>query len=140
MVAPAVAAVPAGASSAGAVVENAQPWPDGDAADDEPALPEEAEARLAAEASAPTTPIAAEPGRVLNVRFGGAAPDRLIAAMQAFRQLIRERPGETRVVIHVPAPGGSALPMELRPVAYDAELLAEIRRRLGGELLDLSLA
>jgi hypothetical protein len=109
-------------------------------ADDEPALPAEAEAQLAAEAAAPTTPIAAAPGRVLNVRFGGAAPDRLVAAMQAFRQLIRERPGETRVVIHVPAPGGSALPMELRPVAYDAELVAEIRRRLGGELVELSLA
>ena len=33
-------------------------------------------------------------------------------------------PGGTRVVVHVPAPGGSALPMELRGVAYDAELLA----------------
>jgi len=77
---------------------------------------------------------------VLNVRFEGAGPDQLVAAMQAFRQLIRERPGETRVVIHVPAPGGSALPMELRPVAYDAELLAEIRRRLGGDLVDLNLA
>jgi hypothetical protein len=30
--------------------------------------------------------------------------------------------------------------MELRPVAYDAELLAEIRRRLGGEVVDLNLA
>jgi hypothetical protein len=109
-------------------------------ADDEAPLPAEAQARLAAEAALPTAPVSAEPGRVLNVRFGGAAPDQLLAAMQAFRQVIRDRPGETRVVIHVPAPGGTALPMELRPVAYDAELLAEIRRRLGSHLVDLSLA
>jgi hypothetical protein len=118
----------------------AEPWPAEEDEDDEPALPAEAQAQLVAQAAAPTIPIAAEPGRVLNVRFGGAAPEQLVAAMQAFRQLIRERPGETRVVIHVPAPGGSALPMELRPVAYDAELVAEIQRRLGGRLVDLSLA
>ena len=60
------------------------------------------------------------------------------ALEQSFRAL--QKDGETRVVIHVPAPGGSALPMELRPVAYDAELVAEIHRRLGGELLELDLA
>jgi hypothetical protein len=125
-------------SQAGATVSSA--WPIGETDDDEPPLPDEVEAQLAADAAAPTAPIEADPARVLNVRFGGASTEALVAAMQAFRQLIRERPGETRVVIHVPAPGGSALPMELRPVAYDAELLAEIRRRLGGELVELSLA
>jgi hypothetical protein len=61
--------------------------------------------------------------------------------METFRALVRERPGETRVVVHVPAPGGAALPMELKqPVAYDAELLAEVRRRLGDGVVDLSLA
>jgi hypothetical protein len=62
--------------------------------------------------------------------------------MQTFKAVLRERPGATRVVIHVPAPGdGSALPMELRSgVAYDAELLAEVRRRLGEGLIDLRLA
>jgi hypothetical protein len=61
--------------------------------------------------------------------------------MEAFRQLVRERPGETRVVVHVPAPGGAALPMELRTsVAYDADLLDEVRRRLGEGVVDLSLA
>jgi hypothetical protein len=55
---------------------------------------------------------------------------------------MRDRPGATRVVIYVPATGGGqALPMELRAgVAYDAELLAEVRRRLGEGLVDLRLA
>ena len=45
------------------------------------------------------------------------------------------------MVVHVPAQGGSALPMELRNgVAYDAELLAEVRRRLGDALVQLSVA
>jgi hypothetical protein len=61
--------------------------------------------------------------------------------METFRQLARERPGDTKVVVHVPAPGGAALPMELRTrVAYDAELLAEIRRRLGEGIVQLSVA
>ena len=55
---------------------------------------------------------------------------------------MRDRPGRTKVVIHVPAAGGGqALPMELRRgVAYDAELLAEVRRRLGDGLVELRLA
>jgi hypothetical protein len=61
--------------------------------------------------------------------------------MEAFRQLVRERPGETRVVVHVPAPGGAALPMELKQmVAYDADLLAEVGRRLGEGVATVSLA
>jgi hypothetical protein len=56
--------------------------------------------------------------------------------------LLRDRPGGTKVVLHVPAPsGGQALPMELRwGVAYDAELLAEVRRQLGDGLVELRLA
>jgi hypothetical protein len=108
--------------------------------DDDPPLPMELEAAAVVQAGVPTTPLAATPGRVLNVRFAGTAPDRAIAAMQAFREVIRERPGETRVMIHIPAPGGSALPMELRPVAYDAELIAELQRRVGADLLEISLA
>jgi hypothetical protein len=61
--------------------------------------------------------------------------------METIRALVRERPGETKVVVHVPAPGGAALPMELKePVAYDAELLAEVQRRLGEGLVELTLA
>ena len=55
------------------------------------------------------------------------------------RRVLRERPGATRVVVHVPAPGGSALPMELRGVAYDAELVAEVRRRVGDGVIELQL-
>jgi hypothetical protein len=61
--------------------------------------------------------------------------------METLRSVLRERPGGTRVVLHVPAPNGSAtLPMELsRRVAYDADLLSEVRRRLGEGLVDLRL-
>ncbi|MBI3746232.1 MAG: DNA polymerase III subunit alpha [Chloroflexi bacterium] len=110
--------------------------------DDEPALPDEARAIEAAAASADTAPIdGAAAGRILHVRFGGAPADQLVRAMETFRQLVRERPGETRVVVHVPAPGGSALPMELKQtVAYDPELLAEVQRRLGAGIAQVSLA
>jgi len=63
----------------------------------------------------------------------------VVSAMQAFRALLRERPGQTRVFVHVPAPGGSALPMELRGVAYDSELIAEVRRRVGDGVIELQL-
>ncbi|HET7473936.1 MAG TPA: DNA polymerase III subunit alpha [Candidatus Limnocylindrales bacterium] len=110
-------------------------------ADDEPALPDEARSRVALAAAAPTSPLESQPDQILHVRFGGASSDRLVLAMETFRTLLRERPGGTRVVLHVPAPNGSAtLPMELsRRVAYDAELLSEVRRRLGDGLVDLSL-
>jgi hypothetical protein len=134
----AASAAPSSPPAAAAVIGAEDDWLGARPEDDEPPVPAEVEAQLAAEGAAPTVPTAAEPGRVLSVRFGGAAPDQLVAAMQTFRQLMRERPGETRVLIHVPAPGGSALPMELRPVAYDAELLAEIRRRLG-DTVDFNL-
>ncbi|HTG42376.1 MAG TPA: hypothetical protein VK697_12270, partial [Methylomirabilota bacterium] len=111
--------------------------------DVEPALPDEARDRAAGEAAAVTPPLDPSPGAILHVRFaGGAGTDRVVGAMEAFRGLLVERPGATRVVLHVPAPsGGSSLPMELRRgVAYDAELLAEVRRRLGEGLVELSLS
>ena len=78
--------------------------------------------------------------QVLHVRFSGGTGTE--GAMEAFRQVIRSHPGATRVVIHVPGGrSGAALPMELRTgVAYDAELLAEVRRRLGPSAVELSLA
>jgi hypothetical protein len=111
------------------------------ASDDEPALPDEARAREAQASAAPTSPLESLADQVLEVRFGGAAPDRLVLAMETLRSVLRERPGGTRVVLHVPAPNGSAtLPMELsRRVAYDADLLSEVRRRLGEGLVDLRL-
>jgi hypothetical protein len=109
--------------------------------DVEPALPDELRARAAADAVAATEPISAAPaGSTLHVRFGGLPAARLVLAMESFRQIARERPGGTRVVVYVPAQGGAALPMELRTgVAYDAELLAEVRRRLGEGVVELRL-
>jgi hypothetical protein len=116
--------------------------PQTDDRDAEPALPDEARARAAADAAAPTTPVDAAPiGSILHVRFGTVPAAQLVGAMEAIRGLIRERPGETRVVVHVPAVGGGVLPMELRSgIAYDAELLAEVQRRLGQGIVQLSVA
>ncbi|HET9456701.1 MAG TPA: OB-fold nucleic acid binding domain-containing protein, partial [Candidatus Limnocylindrales bacterium] len=111
--------------------------------DVEPALPDEARSQAAEAADAATPPVDAAPDATLHVRFaGGAATDRVVGAMEAFKGLLVERPGSTRVVLHVPAPtGAGSLPMELRRgVAYDAELLAEVRRRLGEGIVELRLA
>ncbi len=110
--------------------------------DVEPALPDEARDRAAGAARAVTPPVDASPDAILHVRFaGGAGTDRVIGAMEAFKGLLAERPGSTRVVLHVPAQtGATSLPMELRRgVAYDAELLAEVRRRLGEGIVEVSL-
>ena len=72
--------------------------------DDEPQLPDEASALVAEAAAAPTAPLEAGADQVLHVRFSGGTGTE--GAMEAFRQLIRSRPGATRVVIHVP--GGRA--------------------------------
>jgi len=112
--------------------------------DTEPAVPDEARDRiLSPAASDANAPVDARAGAVLHVRFARhAAPERLVGAMEAFKAVLRDRPGATRVIIHVPGPsGGEPLPMELRRgVAYDAELLAEVRRRLGEGVIDLQLA
>ncbi|HEY6056458.1 MAG TPA: DNA polymerase III subunit alpha [Candidatus Limnocylindrales bacterium] len=111
--------------------------------DDGPALPDEERARVARSAVASTAPLEAPPGAILHVRFGSASDaDRVIAAMREVRELLRSRPGATPVVVHVPQGSGrTSLPMELRSgVAYDADLLAEVRRRLGDGLVDLRLA
>jgi hypothetical protein len=110
--------------------------------DVEPALPDEVGVRAIDAAGAPTPPTDASPNGVLHVRFSTAAgSERVVAAMETFKAVIRDRPGATRVVLHVPAGGTSPLPMELRRgVAYDADLLAEVRRRLGEGLVELRLA
>jgi hypothetical protein len=107
--------------------------------DDEPAVPDEARARIVADASA-DSPVEAGPETVLHVRFAGSLPaDHVVSAMETFRAVLRGRPGGTQVIIHIPGPDGG--PMALRRgVAYDAELLAEVRRRLGEGLVDLRLA
>jgi hypothetical protein len=107
---------------------------------DEPALPDEARAVEAGAAAAPTRPIDAGPGSVLHVRFRNAPSDRLFDAMRSFRALIRERPGDTPVFVHLEVAGADGLPIPLKPVAYDSELLAEVRRRLGEGTVELHLA
>ncbi|MEO8437254.1 MAG: OB-fold nucleic acid binding domain-containing protein, partial [Chloroflexota bacterium] len=149
---PAAAAGPAAAVTATlptiAPAEPVSTYPDtpgaaqGPDQDDEPSVPDEARARIVSDATA-DAPVDAGPDTILHVRFAGsAAPDRVVGAMETFKTVLRDRPGGTRVVIYVPAAGGGeALPMELRRgVAYDAELLAEVRRRLGDGLVDLRLA
>jgi DNA polymerase-3 subunit alpha len=108
-------------------------------ADDEPPVPDEARSRIVADATA-DTPTDAGPGTILHVRFAGNAPsDRVVRAMEAFKTVMRDRPGATRVVIHVPGPNGGEMELR-RGVAYDAEMLAEIRRRLGDGLVDVRLS
>ena len=107
--------------------------------DEEPSVPDEARARIVADATA-DAPIDAGPGTTLHVRFAGSVPsERMVGAMEAFRAVMRDRPGTTKVVIHVPGPGGGEMELR-RGVAYDAELLAEVRRRLGDGLVELRLA
>jgi hypothetical protein len=84
--------------------------------------------------------VDAGPGQVLQVRFLGAPTERLLEGMRAFRALLRERPGETPVMVSLEVDGAGGLPMALKPVAYDAELLAEVRRRLGDGVVELRLA
>ncbi len=108
--------------------------------DDEPALPDEAAARVAQEAQAATLPREAAPGMALHVHFARAAQEQIVIAFQALRSIIHERPGDTPVVLHIPAGPGRSQRMELRVgVAYDAELVAGISRRVGDAMVELSL-
>ena len=110
---------------------------------EEPPLSDEARAAALGAAAAPTAPREAGPDSRLHVRFAAGIPaDDLQAAMAEVRDVLRGRPGATRVTIHLPqGPGRPTLPMELRAgVAYDAELAAEVARRLRPGLVDLALA
>jgi hypothetical protein len=122
----------------------AEPWPMSSARrrqpsddGDEPPVPDEARARIVADAA---TPRGCRADTVLHVRFASVAPsDRVIGAMETFKGL-RDRPGETRVVIHVPDPGWGRRWNSAVGLAYDGELLTEIRRRLGHGLVESRLA
>jgi hypothetical protein len=107
---------------------------------EEPPLPEEAGAAVTRSAGSSTVPLEAGPGQVLHVRFKAAPDDRIVAAFTELRTLIRERPGVTPVVLHIPAGAGRSREMRLGAgIAYDADLLADVERRFGGLLrLDLS--
>jgi hypothetical protein len=109
---------------------------------EEPPLPEEERAVAARASVAPTVPLEAPDSGILNVRFTrGADTGRIVVAMEELRAMLKERPGATRVVFHIPQQGGGTLPLEVRGgVAYDAELMAEARRRLGEGLVRLDLS
>ncbi len=103
-------------------------------------MPDEVGSVIVAEATAASVAMEAGPGQVLHVRFGSAPNERIVAAFGELRTLIKSRPGQTPVVLHVPAGAGRTQEMRLGVgVAYDAELLADVRRRFG-DLLRLQLA
>ena len=144
-VTPVAAAPPAAATHAPLEPLSAVPSPDDLATlapeREEPPLPDEARAVAARASDAPTAPLEAPASGILNVSFTrGAAAGRIVVAMEELRAVFKERPGETRVVFHIPDRSGT-LPMEIRGgVAYDAELVAEIGRRLGEGLVRLELS
>ena len=91
------------------------------------------------EGASATTPLAAGPDQMLHVHFGRAPQDQVVGAFEALRQVIADHPGDTGVVLHIPAGSGREQEMQLRiGVAYDANMLADVQRRLGG-LVTLSL-
>ncbi|HEX7491129.1 MAG TPA: DNA polymerase III subunit alpha, partial [Candidatus Limnocylindrales bacterium] len=109
---------------------------------EEPPLPEEAQAAAARASAAPTQPLEVPASGVLNVRFTrGADTARIVLAMSELRAILKERPGSTRVVFHIPTDKGTTQPMEIRVgVAYDTELLSEVNRRLGEGLVRLEVS
>ena len=108
--------------------------------DDEPALPEEAGVDAGRAGATTTAPLEAGPGQALHISFGPAPDERIVSAFTELRAMIRERPGGTPVVLHIPAGPGRTREMRLGSgIAYDAELAAEVGRRFGG-LLRLQVA
>ena len=88
--------------------------------------------------SAPTLPQTAGAGQALHVSLGSGSPDELLEQMRSLREIIHEHPGETPVVLHVPAGAGRSQRMELRVrVAYDAELVATLSRLIRSGKVDL---
>ena len=111
------------------------------AADDEPPFPEEVAAVVNAAAEQPTLPVEAAPDQSLHVHFARSGQEQVVQAFGALREIIHERPGNTRVVLHVPTADGRMQRMDLRVgVAYDTELLSMIERRVGHRAVELRLA
>jgi hypothetical protein len=110
--------------------------PDGS---DEPPWPDDIRAAQVRHVAAATTQLTAGPDQVLHVHVGRVPPDRVVGVFETLRAVIADHPGETGVVLHIPAGAGREQEMQLRTgVAYDAGLLADVQRRLGG-LVELSL-
>ena len=107
---------------------------------DEPPFPAEAWLPVARSAVSQTSSAVARGDQALHVRFVSGAPDALAAAFEALKLVLREHPGDTAVVVDLPAARGAAQAMPLRSgVAYDSELLAAIERRLGAGLVRVEL-
>jgi DNA polymerase-3 subunit alpha len=144
--APAAPAITAGLRSFPAEPLSSSPEPDDLARlapeREEPPLPDEARDVAARASSAPTAPLEAPASGVLHVRFTrGADTSRIVWAMEELSAMLKQRPGATRVVFHIPQQGGATLPMEVRlGIAYDAELMAEVGRRVGEGLVRLEIA
>jgi hypothetical protein len=133
----AIAAMAPRVGGAGAARSSAPPA----VADDEPPLPEEMVAQLAAAEQEPTLPVQAAPGQALHVSIMPGAQDAILASLRELREIVHDRPGDTRLVLHIPASDGRVQRMELRVgVAYDAELLSMIERRVGRRAVELRLA
>ena len=70
---------------------------------EEPPLPDEARAVAARASAAPTAPLEAPESGILAVRFTrGADTSRIVWAMEELRAMLKQRPGSTRVVFHIP--------------------------------------
>jgi hypothetical protein len=111
------------------VTDDDAPWPDGGAGNDG-----------TAPANLATSPLEARPGQALHVRFRVADADLVVTALEGLRGVLREHPGETPVVLHVPVGAGREQEMQLRTgVAYGPELLAAVTRRLGTGFVEPSL-
>jgi len=107
---------------------------------DEAPLPDEARRELDAADHAPTLAVEALPGQALEIRFRAAPPDEIVRAFGALKALIHAHAGDTSVILRIPAGPGREQRMQLRVgVAYDAELLAALRREIGVQLLELRL-
>ena len=109
-------------------------------ADDEPPFPDEVAAVINATAEEATLPVSATPDQSLHVHFARAGQDQVVQSFGALREIIHERPGSTKIVLHVPTADGRMQRMDLRVgVAYDAELLSMIERRVGARSVTLRL-
>ncbi|HUR16218.1 MAG TPA: DNA polymerase III subunit alpha, partial [Candidatus Limnocylindrales bacterium] len=107
---------------------------------DESPLPAEQMRELLVQQTAPTLPVQAAAGQVLHIKLLSELQDEVLTALNGLRGVIHEHPGDTAVVLHVPSGAGRFQRMELRlRVAYDAELVASIGRRVGEKLFELSL-
>ena len=109
---------------------------------EEPPLPDEARRAVTATLApdAPTLPETAQPGQVLQVRFARADEARLVEAFEALRAVVAAHPAIRPSSCTCRRAGGRVQQMQLRTgVAFDAELVAELHRRVGG-VVTLELA